>query len=73
MWLLPSVPIGLIIYSYGIENMDGLGGLHGWQWIVSGFYSRPSSLLTHPPKFCIEGIGTSSIATFSVMFDSDYT
>jgi hypothetical protein len=21
--------------SFGIEHMEGVGGLHGWQWIVS--------------------------------------
>jgi len=26
------------LLAYGIEHMEGLGGLHGWAWIVGLFY-----------------------------------
>jgi hypothetical protein len=25
------------LLAFGIEKMEGLGGLHGWQWIVRNF------------------------------------
>ena len=28
------------ILAYGIEHLEGRGGLHGWQWIVSAFGRR---------------------------------
>lgn len=34
------------LLAFGIEKMDGLGGLHGWQWIVSAFRSIRESVLT---------------------------
>ncbi|KAG1845305.1 MFS general substrate transporter [Suillus subalutaceus] len=40
---------------YGIERMDGIGGLYGWQWI-----------------FCLEGIATVLVATFSFFYMHDY-
>ncbi|KAJ8583660.1 MFS general substrate transporter [Rhizopogon salebrosus TDB-379] len=34
------------LLAYGIENMEGIGGLHGWQWIfclegIAGFLTEP--------------------------------
>ncbi|KAG2348123.1 MFS general substrate transporter [Suillus weaverae] len=43
------------LLAYGIERMEGVGGLHGWQWI-----------------FCLEGIATVLVATFSFFYMHDY-
>ncbi|KAG1866149.1 MFS general substrate transporter [Suillus subluteus] len=43
------------LLAYGIERMDGIGGLYGWQWI-----------------FCLEGIATVLVATFSFFYMHDY-
>ncbi|KAG2138645.1 MFS general substrate transporter [Suillus bovinus] len=47
------------LLAYGIERMDGVGGLRGWQWIAC-------------LHFCLEGIATVLVAIFSFFCMHDY-
>ncbi|KAH7913270.1 MFS general substrate transporter [Hygrophoropsis aurantiaca] len=49
------------LLAYGIERMEGIGGLHGWQWIAICFR-----------QFCLEGILTIIVACVSFFFVHDY-
>lgn len=38
--------------------MEGIGGLHGWQWIVCLFHINVLYFInTIPVQFCLEGLG----------------
>lgn len=60
------------ILAYGIEHLDGRGGLHGWQWIVStplsSFFSHK---LTRVNQFLLEGLMTVILAVLSFFFMHD--
>lgn len=45
-------------FRYAIEKMEGIAGLHGWQWIVSFNGSIFRYAAESESQFCLEGIVT---------------
>ena len=59
------------ILAFGIEHLDGRGGLHGWQWIVSVDFSEPHNKPDMIYQFLLEGLMTVILATLSFFFMHD--